>query len=168
MHKHINPNRRLWIAGCQFEELETEAIEKSPLETGGVLLGYWGTDNQSDAIVTHIIGPGPKAIHCKTRFVPDHEFQLAQLSKIYEESGRQTQYLGDWHTHPGGTGYPSEQDRTTIFRIARCRTARVQRPIMLIVYGGPCWSAYAWQCLRPKLLCRNGVVQRIAIEIFDA
>lgn len=138
---------QLWIGCDAIASLESEATRRTPAETGGILLGYWAEDGR-DCVVTHVIGPGPNAIHCETRFAPDHAYQVGEIGRLYEQSGRLLHYLGDWHSHPGGTGELSEQDRRTLRTIARARAARVRRPIMLILAGGPVWKPHCWRYRR--------------------
>lgn len=105
-----------------------------PLETGGMLLGYVA-DNR-DVVVTAIIGPGPKAIHRRYGFVPDAEYQQAELSAHHLiTNGRET-YLGDWHTHPRGSTTLSPVDKRTLTRIARTPSSGIAEPIMAILGGG--------------------------------
>lgn len=43
------------------------------------------------------------------------------------------EYLGDWHTHPGGRARPSHLDKKTLGDIAAFDAARQPNPVMLIV-----------------------------------
>lgn len=111
-----------------------EAQVRSPMETGGMLLGYVSPGRGTDQIVIdEIVGPGPRAIHERRRFEPDGAWQEARLADRYEASGRITTYLGDWHTHPDGAPTPSRRDRRTVRAIARSRAARAPRPLMFIM-----------------------------------
>lgn len=114
----------------------------APLETGGLLLGY--SASPSEVVVTSLIYAGPKALHEKESFVPDHEFQELELARIYEASGRVWTYLGDWHSHPGGIPLLSRLDRETLFSIANSKDARVVVPLMAVVAGGPDWVLGIW------------------------
>ena len=157
----------LWIGRDVMALLEAEAIGRAPCETGGVLLGYW-PGNGRDCVVTHVTGPGPNAIHCETRFAPDHEYQIAEIERLYQQSGRRLYYLGDWHSHPGGGGELSKQDRRTLRTIARSRTARASRPVMVILCGGPQWHACAWRHLPGQSwLWSRAVVHPLAVRVCD-
>jgi integrative and conjugative element protein (TIGR02256 family) len=103
----------------------------SPLETGGVLLGYSG--GEGDLVVTTVIGGGPSASRRETSFEPDHEYQAREIALAYERSGRRWAYLGDWHTHPNGQAVLSRTDRRTLRRIARTPEARAPQPTMLLL-----------------------------------
>ena len=142
-----------------------EAARRFPHETGGILLGY--TEAASRQVVVRVsVGPGPRAIHRRTGFVPDHEYHERETARIYRASGRIWTYLGDWHTHPRGALSLSRADRRTLARIARSAEARAERPIMIVLAGGSVapsssttmdgsagggWRAGAWQLLeRPS------------------
>lgn len=145
----IDHPSQLWIGHNLVTSLEAEATRTMPCETGGVILGYYSADG-GDLVITHALGPGPNAFHDETRFVPDHEFQVREIARLYHESGRRLQYLGDWHSHPGGSGELSAQDRATFQTIARCKEARAPQPVMLILAGGVEWQPHAWQYVRPR------------------
>lgn len=138
--------RNVWLSVAEHEALTREAARTYPNETGGILLGYTAEDET--IVVRAIIGPGPNAIHRPTSFVPDHTYQDREVARGYENSGRLWTYLGDWHSHPGGTTRLSTTDRRTLRRIARAPEARVTQPLMLIVAGKP----HAWRIRVHRLM----------------
>lgn len=127
---------KLWLADQALSFMQKEAARKYPLETGGVLMGYQVPESR-EVVVTAAIGPGPMAVHSRTRFIPDAAWQLARISEIYAESARAHTYLGEWHIHPGGTCHLSLLDRKTLCRIASTPEARAPEPVMLILAGQP-------------------------------
>ena len=134
-----------WIASRALARLQAEADTFAPLETGGVLLGYQSPD-ETETVVTDVVGGGPGAERTRTSFVPDHDYQESEIARIYEASGRCTTYLGDWHTHPGGTCAISRTDKKTLRTIAHHRESRLRRPVMLIAAPGtPEWDVAVWQ-----------------------
>jgi integrative and conjugative element protein (TIGR02256 family) len=124
----------LWLLGSSVEAMLSEARRRAPLESGGVLLG-WHDGHGEELAVVRVLGPGPRAVHKRTRFSPDDDWQREQIALAYEESGRTVSYLGDWHSHPGGSDIPSRRDERTARRIARSRSARARHPVMLILSG---------------------------------
>src|SRR3546814_3430816 len=60
----------LWISNVALGAMVAEADRKFPLETGGILVGYFAENG--DPVVCAAIGPGPHAIHWRKRFTPDH------------------------------------------------------------------------------------------------
>lgn len=137
---------RCFVPQHIFSGMLREAELRSPLETGGVLLGV---ADALDVWVDEFVGPGPGGRHRKTTFVPDSDFQAREIAAIYERSGRRATYLGDWHTHPNSTPHISWRDKRTLRTIARSRAARQPEPLMLIFGGGNPWEAIAWRCKRP-------------------
>jgi integrative and conjugative element protein (TIGR02256 family) len=140
MHK---PLTCVWISERTICEMVLEAEAKLPRETGGVLVGYFDVD---EAVVTEVVGPGPKAVHLPMAFRPDHDFQTSRIAAAYETSGRFHVYLGEWHTHPAGALRLSRKDRGTLARIANHKEARVPRPLMIVLAGEQEWRLAAWSC----------------------
>lgn len=99
-----------------------------PLETGGLLLG---AKTEHHTTVTHVVGSGPNSQHSRSRFDPDHEWQAAEVARIWQVD-HSIEYLGDWHTHPGGDPKPSPLDLATLQHIATDTAARQPAPVMLI------------------------------------
>lgn len=121
----IRANNRL------LELIGLDVARRYPRETGGLLIGYW--IGPREAVLTNIVGSGPKAEHRAESFLPDTAWQRKQLAQIYRKSGRTETYLGDWHSHPNGRPIPSQQDKQTARDISEYSDARCPRPLMLIV-----------------------------------
>lgn len=126
-------------------------------------MGYTG--ETGDIVVTHAIGPGPLAKHREKSFVPDHDFQETEIARIYRESGRHSTYLGDWHSHPGGSDRLSWRDRATLRRISRAPAARVQQPVMVIIAERETLRIGAHQGRRLRRF--SFAVQRLVIVAFE-
>jgi integrative and conjugative element protein (TIGR02256 family) len=150
--------RTLWIAVAALTQMRELAAGHAPLETGGMLLGY-DADNH-EAVVTNIIGPGPKARHRRMRFRPDHEYQQERLERHFAlTEGRET-YLGDWHTHPSGSCDLSWLDKRVLVRIAKTPAARTAHPIMLVLADGkPEWRV----CANRLLAFRSGLLSKVEL-----
>lgn len=133
-----------WIHVDALEEARRYARDRHPLETGGLLLG-WSEDVTGDAVVAAIVGPGPAAEHGLMSFLPDDQWQRAELARRYAGSGRVHGYLGDWHTHPNGAGRASSRDRRTLASIAAAPLARAPRPLLAIVSGDPDGPVHVWR-----------------------
>lgn len=136
------PTARLWIAKGRLEELLALADASYPRETGGVLLGFEG-DNA--IAITALTGPGARAMHAHNSFVPDYEYQDAEIARVYADSGRRYTYLGDWHSHPDGGSALSRKDKQTLRTISTHSPARAPTPIMGILSGGAPWKLTVWE-----------------------
>ena len=142
--------RFAWLYESVLDEIHIESQKVFPLETGGILIGYWGSrGNTLQPVVTQVIGPGPRARHSQNRFSPDYDYQEIEVAKRYASSGRVETYLGDWHTHPNGSPNLSWTDKRTLKRIAKNPSNRATIPLMLVVGGDlndplPLLSAARW------------------------
>jgi integrative and conjugative element protein (TIGR02256 family) len=132
-----------WVRKTIVEEMTVEAERAFPAETGGVLLGYWARPHE-ELVITRLIGPGPNAVHKASGFVPDADYQEAEIASCYAESGRLHTYLGDWHTHPNSLPDLSRKDRRTFASIAHHSEARMPVPVMAVL-GGPPWALKIWK-----------------------
>lgn len=110
-------------------DLLSEAWRAWPNETGGVLLGISGARG---SVVRAVIGPGPAAEHARMSFLPDTDWQRAEVARLWT-TAPELEYLGDWHTHPGGSPGLSALDRKTLRSIAEYPDARQPRPVMLVL-----------------------------------
>jgi integrative and conjugative element protein (TIGR02256 family) len=138
------PDRVAWITGTAVDAVLHAAADAEPLETGGLLMGYHTADCL-EVVITDIVGPGPDAVHASDAFTPDYPYHERMVAELYESSGGTTTYLGDWHTHPGGTPSPSKTDTAALRQIARSPEARAPEPIMGIAAGPDPWRLAVWQ-----------------------
>lgn len=130
---------KVWLSSHVMHLMCKFARDFSPLENGGILLGW---RSGQDRIILDLRGPGPRALHGRHCFIPDHAWQVGQIKRAFEASDGDLDYLGDWHSHPGGAAEMSDLDLATLLRITR----RVGEPLMLIVAGGGGhWSRRCWQ-----------------------
>lgn len=120
----------VWLASDLVEQLQAQADQHRPLETGGMLLG-WRVENE--LVITEAIGAGPGARRARDSFEADGPWQEGRLLEVYERSGRTVIYLGDWHSHPRGPARPSRRDRETAAVVAGWEAARTPEPLTLII-----------------------------------
>lgn len=157
-----------WISRKNVAAMWDWAGLAFPLETGGILMGYWTSDRMS-VVITDIIGPGAAARLGTRGFRPDSESQLAEIDRIYTGSGRVITYLGDWHTHPSGPQALSLTDLRTLHRIATDPAARAPHVLMGLLVGPPGdsqkpafwsllprWESQSWFRWPARLECRVG------------
>ncbi len=79
-------------------------------EAGGVLLGRHiiGTE---DIIVDQVTTPSPSDRRSRLRFFRVRRWHQQAIDRAWRESGGTCTYLGEWHTHPERTPFPSVVDR---------------------------------------------------------
>lgn len=82
-------------------------------ETGGALFGF-DASSYGPPLLSHALGPGPNAVREPRRFLRDLEYTRRAAEAIHRESA--AQWIGEWHTHPGGGAEPSELDLESYLR----------------------------------------------------
>jgi len=137
-----------WVNETASDAMVQEAKRAFPDETGGVCIGYW-THDSKNVVILDAIGPGPHATHGRKHFVPDTAFHRAEISRLYQASGRLHTYLGDWHSHPMGSPGLSRRDLRTLRKISNYSPARAKLPLMLILSGSRKWNLKVW-CYWPR------------------
>lgn len=123
---------RLWIAEGADATIRAEARLRRLVETGGPLFGY-SDDDTGDSVVAIAYGPGPRARHRPYSFVPDREATRDAIAEVHETSSGALSYIGEWHTHPGGSARPSRRDVASLATIASEPAVDLPRPIAVIV-----------------------------------
>jgi integrative and conjugative element protein (TIGR02256 family) len=133
----------LWVPELQLRRIAEEAEDYRPQETGGILLGH---RSGIDVVVREIAGAGPGAVRTTTGMRPDHEYQVRAVRQAFTASHGAVTYLGDWHSHPEGSGELSPRDRRTLRNIAFERDAFCPEPVLLILAsrGSGVWVPVAW------------------------
>ena len=117
-----------------LETIAAEARTWAPMETGGCFAGYYASGT-AEVVITHTIGPGPKARHAEGKFVPDRKYHDKELEKLWKSSGRTVRYIGDWHSHPGGPSELSYVDREFMRHALKTRDAFLAYALVGLVYG---------------------------------
>ncbi len=159
---------KAWFSEPVVKEMLLEAERLFPLETGGVMMGYW-SKSKDGVVICHATGPGPRAVHTEHAFIPDYDYQESEIGHLYKDSGRIHTYLGDWHTHPREAVYLSPKDERALRKVAGFREARAPVPIMAILGGGdPEWLIGAWRYepRRVMRLTRKGKISSMAINFY--
>ena len=142
-----------------LDEMMQDLLLWYPNETGGVLMGYWSSN---EAIITGIIYGGPSAIRAKMSFIPDHTYQKISIAEWYKKSERTETYLGDWHTHPNANAYLSIIDKQTFRKIANYKQARLTNPIMIVLGTRPN-EIKAWVYKKSNIFFNSFVIARLKI-----
>lgn len=158
--------KELWIGKAALHDLVVEANRAYPLETGGVLVGYFGENGVP--VIYEAIGPGPTAFHKHNRFTPDHAWQCIQLDEAFAKTLGTLVYMGDWHTHPDSSPRMSWLDQRTLRSIAKHHQAKIVNPLMLIGGGSPPdrdWTCY--QYINEKWAGLQANCQKLSITMFD-
>jgi integrative and conjugative element protein (TIGR02256 family) len=121
---------KVLIDDAALQSMRKLVVEKAGVETGGVLAGT--VDPDGNIRITHASGPGPKAVHERTKFKKDVEFCQAFLDNLYEASGQTTVYVGEWHSHPESDNTPSSLDIRSLTEIGFQKEYLTVNPAMII------------------------------------
>lgn len=135
--------RSISITAEALQTIRTEVSRSNnDLETGGILLG---TDSPECGPMVLMAGlPGPNAIHRPQFFSRDTEYAQRLANDAWGRSG--AQWIGEWHTHPGGQPSPSGADLNSYLGHLTDAELGFDRFFSLIVTsssaGSPCVSAW--------------------------
>ena len=162
------PGGVVWVSAETLDAMQRQASAAAPAEIGGVLLGYW-VRRWTEVVITDIVGSGPRAVSGPKHFVPDHEYQEAEIATRYEASGRQVSYLGDWHSHPAGVGVLSPADEQTLRTIIRAPAARCPVALMAVLAGGEPLELTVWrgELARVLLFGTRLTLARLEVQAYE-
>ncbi len=91
---------------------------KLPHETGGILVGYCDALRQIVYLVDALPAP-PDSLEHTTAFIRGVQGLQDCLENISARTARLVHYVGEWHSHPAGSGVQmSTQDRHLLREIA--------------------------------------------------
>lgn len=106
------------------------SLKEYPKEFGGFLIGYYEDDfktlNITDTILPIVFKSTKTSFERQTIGV-ETEFE------IFYKQNPSKYYVGEWHTHPDGTTYPSARDLNTINSILKYPQVVIKTPVFLIV-----------------------------------
>ena len=102
-----------------FNSIVSEVIDKHPIETGGILIGYI-LDNGAWIVVENI-PPGYHTVHQQAYFEYDAEFVNYLSNVVALQYKGNLQVLGLWHRHTGSMDVFSRTDDGTNIKFAKER-----------------------------------------------
>ena len=100
-----------------FNAIVTETLDKHPLETGGIFIGYV-LDN-GIWVVVETIPPGIETVNRTAYFEYDAKFINYLSNVVAKQYKGNLQVLGLWHRHPGSMDVFSSTDDETNVQFAR-------------------------------------------------
>ena len=96
-------------------------------ERGGILLGY----RKPEAIeITGLTLPGRWDRAHPNLFQRSERGHRIRALREWKGSGHTVDWVGEWHTHPGGTAEPSSIDRRTWMELAR----HTAKPMAFLIF----------------------------------
>lgn len=100
-----------------FNAIVAETLDKNPIETGGILLGY--TTDDGIWVAVEMIPPGIKTVNSNVYFEYDVDFVNYMANVIASQYKRNIKVLGLWHRHPGSMDVFSNTDDSTNVKFAK-------------------------------------------------
>lgn len=123
---------RMWLAPSADATIRAEARTRRVVETGGPLFGYFdGKPHNCVAVVAG--GPGPNACHRPFSFRADRDAIATAIRELHDRSVGVLSYIGEWHSHPGGSTAVSGRDLGALAALAEDGGVDVPEPVMVIV-----------------------------------
>lgn len=99
------------IFRSEYDYLCRCILDRSDIETGGQLFGYWTDDGTP--VILYAIGPGPRANHQQAFFNQDLEYLVSVGRALKTCYG--LHHIGEWHSHHRlGLHRPSNHDTSTM------------------------------------------------------
>jgi integrative and conjugative element protein (TIGR02256 family) len=149
--ENVAPLSALVLQAAIGETLRLESQRKYPNETGGVLVGY--VDRDGRTVLTAVVGPGPGAIHSRSRFRRDGDYAQAEVDRLHLASDGRDDYIGEWHSHPDAGG-PSYVDRGSMSWISNNPSYGRRDPVLLIMerVRKRAWRPRAYRWVEDRLV----------------
>ncbi len=124
-------NLCLVVPSAITDQIREETLNYHPHETGGILIGHYD-DNQKVATVTNIFGPSDSKRELYT-----FERGTRGIKGALKRSGKLNHYLGEWHSHPNNSAFPSIVDICQMHQFALRKLYGIEVPILLVAGGKP-------------------------------
>lgn len=140
----LPPVATAWVPFAALALMTREADSAHPLESGGIMMGYWA-EPQREVVITDALLPGPRAVHRLDGFDPDSAHDAAQIRRLYEQSGHFHTYLGEWHSHPASGPWLSPLDQRTLGGIAAEQAATELISLMAVISEPPIRRLMIWR-----------------------
>ena len=119
-----------------------------PNECGGILIGEYSDDLRKAEVKEIMISKGNSGK--RMSFLREAKDANSFLKKLWRMASGTKYFIGEWHSHPNGAGYPSVTDDDSMFQVAKRDQCACKRPVLIILNGGStiwqsdrCWVYFA-------------------------
>ena len=119
----------LAIPQNMMDEMAEQAVSHFPDEFGGFLFGNYFNKGNHLQICKYRIPEIYKSSSTGFERYIDGITEFDNSIKI----GQEPHYIGEWHSHPGGTSMYSQTDLSAMKRIAAFETVTIKNPVLLII-----------------------------------
>lgn len=121
---------KIFIEDSVYKRLLATQKESHPMETGGIIIGYYDTEYRN-AIITECTCPPEDSKASKNHFFRGTKGLKSLLKRKWDEE--KEYYLGEWHLHPGSSPNPSTTDIDQMKKIEYDSKFNCKEPILLIL-----------------------------------
>jgi integrative and conjugative element protein (TIGR02256 family) len=115
-----------------FDEMVRLGREHFPREVGTAIVGSY-SDDGSSARVTGLTPLTTDSRGARTTFYRGVRGLFEFCRDVFRSSGGLVHYVGEWHSHPGGTPDPSGTDDANAMANARDQETRCAECILVIL-----------------------------------
>ena len=133
-HRFVSENWQVVLDDEISERLRALRAERTPKETGGIIVGY--TDHVSRTIyVVDVLSAPSDSVEETAGFVRGVDGLQAAWKEVQERTGFIVNYIGEWHSHPPRhDASPSWDDMTLIAQLGEV-LARDGEPALMMIIG---------------------------------
>jgi len=129
--------------------MEYRQLTTASAEAGGILLGRMLLQSP-DVIVDEAVRPVATDRRSRFRFWRARRPAQRRIEAEWRTSGRMVNYLGEWHTHPEDTPWPSCHDVENWCRLGR--KARYEQDFLIfLIVGTTATGAWEWSKSRSSV-----------------
>jgi hypothetical protein len=114
VHRGVLGDWSLIIDDWLVKQLSELRLAKLPNETGGVLIGAYDLPSKTVYVVDTIPSP-PDSEEWPTLYIRGSEGLRSNVSEITDMTGRQLEYVGEWHSHPDRCACTPSDDDFDVF-----------------------------------------------------
>lgn len=117
-----------------LEEIQEHRATSGSVETGGILTGSWDY-TRNIIYVVGAIGPPPDSVRDRSGFIRGTAGLDTILKTLSDRTMGNISYVGEWHTHPPGSGsLPSTTDQEFLQKM-RAQTRLEDAPALMLIGG---------------------------------
>ena len=155
-HKY---NLSLVMPDLIWQKMVRLCEESYPNECGGILIGEY-TDDLKQAKVKKIMISKNNSGN-RMSFLREAKVANNFLKKLWRMASGTKYFIGEWHSHPRGAGYPSATDDDSMYQVAKRKQCACKRPVLIILNGG----SKIWQSDRCWVYLAEG--ERIELSVTE-
>jgi [CysO sulfur-carrier protein]-S-L-cysteine hydrolase len=148
--KYIEPKSGIsaFLSEIILDKIRAHIASHSPKEFGGI---FSGLRRESSYFIIDIVLP-EKYENSRVQFTRHPDNLNIYLKNVYGNTSGAIEYLGEWHSHPGGSNRFSGHDLTTMKAIASDDGVKMENPLLLIIAHPPKKTEFALYLFRDKML----------------